>query len=562
MIHHNKKDRKISGNAVRRYRDISLSTAEMILQGLNCSRALSVFIMMQYHEWDQIAQLQVKPADYNTAEDFDAAYQATNLLRKASHINTSFDTKRAALDSVYESEQHCKVTNLRLIRDRNFPKASLYHSVFHTARRLIANVLGELDPNELLNGCSFGPGVSSSVKGDAVSSYYKALGKLEVTPHLDPIGMLVINNIQPLPSAYLKADGPVSILSTNMRLVRGNRVTFVPKDAKTDRPIAIEPHINILIQKGLGAIIRSKLLRVGIDLRRQDYNRSLARSGSISNELMTVDLSSASDNISIELVRELMPPTWFTILNLARSHYGLIEGKWTKYEKFSSMGNGFTFELETLLFWALTKSVAIIKEVSGTISVYGDDIIGPSILYEDLLSVFTYCGFQMNGRKTFHDSPFRESCGGDYFLGKVVTSFYIKDKVVSTMDKISLHNRLFQFAFERYDKYFPAWITKILSSLRGKSNYVVHHSLGDVGFWSLTAPSTSRRQKNGLEGTIVQGLILVPTKVKMIEYYAALYHSFVTTTPDSASLGYTVKKNHVRKRTISLVVQNWGDPIF
>jgi hypothetical protein len=99
-----------------------------------------------------------------------------------------------------------------------------------------------------------------------------------------------------------------------------------------------------------------------------------------------------------------------------------------KYEKFSSMGNGYTFELETLIFWGLCMGVCRELELEPSqVLVYGDDIVVPVAAYELLSEVLTFCGFTLNSKKSFGSGPFRESCGKDYFLGADVRPFFLKE---------------------------------------------------------------------------------------------------------------------------------------
>ena len=157
----------------------------------------------------------------------------------------------------------------------------------------------------------------------------------------------------------------------------GNNVTTVPKTWKTERVIAIEPCWNSFFQKGVGKLIRRRLRKVGILLRdSQERHGYLARMGSVHKVFATLDLKSASDTICIGLVEALLPEDWLRVLTDLRSPYmGEGEARY-RYQRWSSMGNGYTFELETLIFYALT--VAIVGAESGRgVSVYGDDIIAP-----------------------------------------------------------------------------------------------------------------------------------------------------------------------------------------
>jgi len=111
-----------------------------------------------------------------------------------------------------------------------------------------------------------------------------------------------------------------------------------------------------------------------------------------------------------------------------------VDGKWRRLEKFSSMGNGYTFELETLIFAGLMS--VLLRELgrSGRLGedvfVFGDDIIIPDDCYGAAIAMLEFCGFSANTEKSFHGPiGFRESCGGDFFEGADVRPFYIKDVI-------------------------------------------------------------------------------------------------------------------------------------
>jgi hypothetical protein len=202
----------------------------------------------------------------------------------------------------------------------------------------------------------------------------------------------------------------------------------------------------MFIQKGIGDYFRRSLRRFGIDLNDQSRNRDLAHKGSITGSLATIDLSSASDSVSRELVFLLIPTFWFTLLDASRCRVTVIDGVEHQNHMFSSMGNGFTFELESLLFFVISKAVAYFTGTRGVISVYGDDIICPTDMYHDLGSVLNYLGFLLNPEKSFASGPFRESCGGHYFLGDDITPFYIREPITRMDDLIDVANKLRQWS--------------------------------------------------------------------------------------------------------------------
>lgn len=171
--------------------------------------------------------------------------------------------------------------------------------------------------------------------------------------------------------------------------------------------------------------------------------------------MATIDLSNASDTICKTLVKVLLPPKWFSLLDSLRATHTLIEGKWVKLEKFSSMGNGFTFELETLLFSSLARAVLLFKgydaRLGEDVLTYGDDIIVPTSFASDVVAVLKYFGFEPNMDKTFIEGPFRESCGGDYFQGKAVRPYFLKENPCAPEDLINVANGLRELATDYRD---------------------------------------------------------------------------------------------------------------
>jgi len=103
------------------------------------------------------------------------------------------------------------------------------------------------------------------------------------------------------------------------------------------------------------------------------------------------------------------------------------------------MGNGYTFELETLVFCAIVHGVT--KLIPGRdFFVYGDDIVIPKKSFRDVVAALEVFGFTPNKKKTFASGPFRESCGGDYFMGYNVRPFQVKTLDTSLDALRALHN--------------------------------------------------------------------------------------------------------------------------
>lgn len=159
----------------------------------------------------------------------------------------------------------------------------------------------------------------------------------------------------------------------------------------------------------------------------------MARTGSLNDSaegFVTIDLSSASDSISTELCRLLLPDAWFDLLNRTRSQNFKLGDRVYPYAKFCSMGNGFCFPLETLLFAACCHAAG--AGLAGTdYSVYGDDIIVRKKYAGVVLSLLKEMGFTPNKKKTLIEGPFRESCGGDFWFGEDVRPYTLDEELDS-----------------------------------------------------------------------------------------------------------------------------------
>lgn len=316
------------------------------------------------------------------------------------------ERKRVAIEAFFASEVTCGNSNKRLAEVLSRPNLST--TLWSRARGLDGSLLGQFDYEEFISSCGFGPGASSGLRRSASSHQ----NKWELSSHIT-VGAL------PYHLAFVRwTELPVP---ASLVVVSGNRVTTVAKNSKTDRVIAIEPDWNMFFQKGIGKMIRRRLRRRGLLTRdAQDVNRLRSRLGSSTGELATLDLKAASDTISLAVVEALLPPDWLEHILRLRSETGEVDGATILYEKVSSMGNGFTFELETLCFWALASAVC---GKGDQVNVYGDDLIVPTIRAAAVVRFLTEAGFSVNDSKSFSSGPFRESCGGHYWSGCDVSPF-------------------------------------------------------------------------------------------------------------------------------------------
>jgi len=305
--------------------------------------------------------------------------------------------------------------------------------VIERARQVVHDVLGDTPSLDMAHAMYSG-GASTSKRRSNGHPAVKFLEKADSTRRAWEVFAPLVEH-----SAYGRH---IYENGLEPRFVGGSILFTVPKSSDIDRVACKEPDFNVFFQKSFGNQIRYLLRRVGINLNDQTINGELARVGSIDGSLATLDLSSASDSVTLELVRLLLPPDWFYYLDACRCLTIDLDGVETPLSMFSSMGNGFTFELESLLFYGLARSVAYLTGLRGKISVYGDDIIVPTDVAPYLFHALRGVGFTVNAEKSFVDGPFRESCGAYWHEGINVKPFYMKGPLLTFIDLIKTLNQL------------------------------------------------------------------------------------------------------------------------
>lgn len=422
--------------------DDVVRTVSLLLEDLGTPVSLGVAIRLRYGEWDELAKLSVNPRDYLIPDDYSRDVAAVSILKKLSELPGTSDRRANAVAKWRAGEISCYKANERLCRylpeNRLFDdRCDSIDEFFSSVRKIILSWLGPRPP-ELAQG-RFGPGATYSDRG----------GKTTVPDKMSSVPSLTRGAIYYLPQ-WLGTQWGASVAHHHGELsfVPGNRFATVPKTALTDRAIASEPGINVFYQLALGRAIRHSLKRVGWDLdRAQDVHRQVARASSVTREYATLDLSNASDTVAYNLVKLLLPRRWFEALEGLRSPKTLLDKRWVVLEKFSSMGNGFTFELETLIFAAISCAVSRKLGHKGVLGydvfTFGDDIIVKNDVARPLKPVLEFCGFELNQDKSFYDDlPFRESCGGDYFSGLPVRPYFLKELPNGPQDYIAFANGL------------------------------------------------------------------------------------------------------------------------
>lgn len=428
-----------------------------LCEGINTPRALTGYLLAKNKEFKQLVTLDFDPEVYEPLyhpRDFQGDYAVSKYFSKYKGLDIGIDKMAVAKEKWLSCEETCKQIN-HIFRQRWDGRVVFEHDVeevIHLARQKIHLALSDYTVDELYDNLEHGPGQDLDTGGMDTHPYFKFLNKSSVTPAC--LGFL---------KQLLSEDARLELVE-RARLVSHSKIAFVPKSAKTHRSIEVNPRWNMYLQKAIGVAMERRLKsRCGIDIHSQEWNQYLA-SIAHKRDLATVDLSSASDSISANVVVDLFPEDWVELMCVARTSYVSYEGSLRRLEKFSAMGNGFTFPMQTLLFYALTSAVEEVSlgDLSPFCTAYGDDIICRRQAFPLLQKVFTRLGFSINVEKSFTDGYFFESCGKDYYQGKNVRPFFQKERVVTISEVFKISNGLTAFGLRRTrNNILPRWVWRI-----------------------------------------------------------------------------------------------------
>lgn len=381
-------------------------------------------------------------------------------------------------------------------------------------RAYIARVIGSEPPmSEIFKECRWGPGAAVGVSGQFTHFARKLLAEeWTVTPAAIPYVLTAAKRFpmfwellgltKTYTSTHPRVADPTEMLTegisyicvdpdefesrmlARLKIVQHNKIAFVPKDADCDRTIASEPLMNQFLQLAIDWFMKKCLRRFGINLSRQDTNQRKAREGSIVGQLnsyCTVDLKNASGSVFLELVRELFPPAWFQMLNALRApEWRMDTGDPVRYHGFVSMGNGYCFPVETLIFASICSAAHRYTGSHEDFVVYGDDVILRQNEALVALEYLRYFGFEVNTDKSFFFGPFRESCGADWYDGEQVRPVFLDDTLDTLEQRVRAHNALVRLPNKWAEplahacrNWFPGYISKLCRPFAGDTDEAV-----------------------------------------------------------------------------------------
>ncbi len=300
------------------------------------------------------------------------------------------------------------------------------------------------------------------------------------------------------------------------------RVISVPKTQERPRVIGMEPVCMQYAQQAVAiafmeGIDEDYILKRFLRLKCQEVNQLLAREGSETGALATLDLSEASDRVPNELIR-FLTDQWehlsgaIQACRSRRATVSLGDGKDLTFpiNKFASMGSALTFPLESMVFLTcvfvgIERSIGKrlqprdIVALEGQVAVYGDDIIVPTDHVGSVVHVLEAFGFKVNSQKSFWTGKFRESCGKDYYDGVDVS--YVKFRKLWPDDRRSVEEviALVSFFNQCKDNHYvetAAFLREKITALLGGFFPRVSRDSAILGEWDDVEHDIHKWDKN------------------------------------------------------------------
>jgi len=324
------------------------------------------------------------------------------------------------------------------------------------------------------------------------------------------------------------------------------RLISVPKNSSSRRTITVEPYIGQFIQQGLNTLLRDsinecRVLRNCLALTDQSKNQYLALEGSRYDNWATIDLKSASDLLSVSLVKSVFrhQPPFLELMMDCRSTHVETKGKpLLALGKFAGMGNALTFPVQSICFAVVCIAAILdsdgtsatywnVRRASRRIRVYGDDIIIQRRYAHQCVAWLEDVGLKVNARKSFLIGNFKESCGVEAFRGVDITPLYIKHRPDQTKADpsviagfVSLSNHMWMEGL--YEA--STWLKNEVERLLGRALPLVSRDSGSLGWHSRLDAMTAHKWCRNTHRFLTRTLVLASIKRNdKLDGYAALF---------------------------------------
>jgi hypothetical protein len=284
------------------------------------------------------------------------------------------------------------------------------------------------------------------------------------------------------------------------------RMVDVPKDTKTRRIIGIEPVMRQFVQQGVSHALRhTKYFHKYIDLHNQRAHANFA----CGDELVTIDLKDASDRIPLSLLDYLLPSDWSHLIRATSTGYATLPcGEGLRLGMVATMGCGFCFEVETLLFHLVaglisSSCLSTLANSLRSCRVYGDDLILASHWVPAWSHFCNQAGWVMSDKKTMLTPRFKETVGFWIVDGKPRQRYLPQlagtssSLTLSDADKLSLSSRAMLAGYGhltsaivadvilpiRWDKSLQHWEVKVRMSSHSRRVLTVTEETRWLAYW-------------------------------------------------------------------------------
>lgn len=423
-----------------RFSKFYLSYLLDICEGIATPKSLAIAIALRNLDNVSTSDLKelcsVSYLDYNSLYEYKAAASAVGLLKKSAMFDLRYNEEDVL--TFYRESEAIAQNQRDLVINRRFSFEA--RTILDRARAIMQSILGNtptsLDPRH-------GPGSTYALRKDEACIHVKNTTILDCSYQFQNLWSILTTDWYSTKRAICPFGNPVDPLLSVV--VPGDEFAIVPKTIFGPRTIAYQPTANMMGQLAVGDVIANRFRRYSsIDIRtaQSDHHFYVTVGHDVFG---TIDLSSASDSISRSLVEYLLPPSWFKLLDSMSCKQTKVGEKWYPNAKFMPQGCGFTFPLETCIFYSIVKAVlekeTVLYDASTALSVYGDDIIVPIHCHKAVVIALESLGFSVNASKSFGPQDiFKESCGVDTINGVNVRPYFLKEYEFSQADISVLAN--------------------------------------------------------------------------------------------------------------------------
>ncbi len=371
-----------------------------------------------------------------------------------------------------------------------------------------------------------------------------------------------------------RAKRPVTFEQASSRI---SRLISVPKNSTSRRTITVEPVLMQFLQQGLLSSLlqgldKCPIMSNSVDVTNQSKNQQLALEGSLHDNWATIDLKSASDLISVKLVKIVFGslPHFYEAMMAARSSHFTVDGMkpTTTYvmEKYAGMGNATCFPVMSITI-ALICICAILDasnqkvtrenmlRATRHVQVYGDDIVIRREYAHQACTWLSECGLIINTEKSYLEGNFKESCGSDCFKGVNIAPLYYHPEPSSFAADPENCASLVSFSNQ-------AWMRGLYSTSdvvredveRGfrKKLPLVHTESGALGWHTRLGYSEIHRWNSSLHRFEVRAMSVGSRKgIDPIDGWPALLKFFLTSLLERNSVHLEKSQLRSRKRIVS-----------